>query len=46
MLNRVIGEIIAIIGVNGLKIIIILMCKGGETQKQKMFISGEFLMDI
>ena len=37
MLNRaLIGEIIAIIGVNGLKIIIILMCKGGETQKQKM----------
>lgn len=47
LIRALIEEIIALIGVNGLKIIITEMSHGGETQKQLwvMYLSGVFLTD-
>lgn len=44
LIRALIEEIIALIGVNGLKIIITQMCHGGKTQKLwVMYLSGVFL---
>lgn len=47
LIGPLIGQMIALISVNGLKIIHILMCHDCETQKQLwvMYLSDVFLMD-